>query len=188
MIVRPTRSTACRSIACATLALLTIGVALANITQISLLTGPTATAQVGVFYNSGITVQNGLPPYHAVLTSGALPPGLSISRPAGNSPLVPITGTPLPAASGNTYNFTVEVTDFEATDPNSPSASPDSQMMARRRRLMQSGNLTDSISPSFSITVQPAAPSPTPVPPSVWMAMTGLAGAGLFRLRQKRRG
>ena len=40
---------------------------------------------------------------------------------------------------------------------------------------------------TLNITNTPdTAPSPTPAPPSVWMAMTGLAGAGLFRWRQKR--
>jgi hypothetical protein len=185
MIARPTRW-----IACAILALLATGVALALTGQVSLVTGPTSTAQVGVLYSSGITIQGGIPPYSAALWSGTLPPGLNLGQPTGNSSFIPLTGTPLPAGSGNTYNFAVQLTDSAQLPPDStsPSTGPDSQAAVRRRGLAQNGNHTASIYPSFSITVQPAAPSPTPVPPSVWMAMTGLAGAGLFRLRQKRRG
>jgi hypothetical protein len=73
-------------------------------------------------------------------------------------------------------------------DPGTPTAVTDSAA-ARRRTLAQSGTHAASVSsPGLSIVVSfPAPPSPTPVPPSVWMAVTGLAGAGVFGLRQKRR-
>jgi hypothetical protein len=184
MIARPTRW-----IASAVLFLFVTGIALAF--EIGLtLSAPTSNAQVGVYYSSGFTVLNQTTgPYTVALSSGALPPGLNLSQPSGSPPFAPLTGTPLPAASGNTYNFTIQLTDSVpmSSDSTSPSG-PDSQAAARRRALAQSGSHTASVYPSFSITVAPAAPSSTPVPPSAWMAMTGLAGAGLFRLRQKRRG
>ena len=146
---------------------------------LQLLSGPTVSAQVGVPYSSVITATGGAPPYTFAIASG-LPPGLTLS----NTTTGAITGTP--TTSGQ-YLFTATIRDSTPADP-LPSAGPDNAA-ARRRTLAQSGKNTDSItSPVMPITVAPAAPSATPVPPSVWMAMTGLAGAGLFRLRQKRRG
>jgi hypothetical protein len=168
-----------RWMASAVIFLFVAGIALA-FPSFQLVSGPTVNAQVGVPYSSAITAAGGALPYTFAIVSGGLPPGLTLS----NTTTGAITGTP--TTSGQ-YLFTASIRDSTLSDA-LPSAGPDSAA-ARRRTLAQSGRNADSItSPVMSITVAPAAPSATPVPPSVWMAMTGLAGAGLFRLRQKRRG
>ena len=165
--------------------LLTLGAAVAAAIMIPTLVigGPTSTGQVNVAYNSALTATGGVPPYSFSISSGSLPSGLNLNGGTGA-----ITGTPTTAG---VFIFTGRVFDSSApTDP-LPSSGPDSQSAARRRVLAQSGNAAApgvSASASYSITVAPAAPSGTPVPPSMWMAVTGLAGAGIFRLRQKRRG
>ena len=142
------------------------------------LSGPASTAQVGVAYTSALTGAGGAPPYRYALATGSLPTGLNLNTGTGA-----ITGTP---TAFGTFNFTASVTDTPPSASASPAGS-DSQAARRRRTVAQSGGHTASTSSPFSITVSPAAPSPTPLPPSGWMALTGLAGAGLFHLRQKRR-
>lgn len=165
--------------------LLTLGAGVAAAIMIPSLTtgGPTASGQVNVAYNSALTATGGVPPYSYSISAGSLPSGLNLNGGTGA-----ITGTPTTAG---VFNFTGRVFDSSApTDPLPGFTGPDGQSAARRRGLAQSGNASAGVSTtgSFSITVAPAAPSGTPVPPSMWMAMTGLAGAGIFRLRQKRRG
>jgi hypothetical protein len=169
-------------VSAASLLALVAGVALAiSAPSVTLTSGPTATAQVGVYYSSAFTATNGTLPYSFAIYTGALPTGLNLNTTTGA-----VTGTPTLAG---TYNFQGQVTDSTQlpADSGSPTTGPDSQAAARRRGLAQSGNHAASSYANYSIVVAPAAPSPTPVPPSVWMAVTGLAGAGLFRLRQKRR-
>jgi hypothetical protein len=60
-------------------------------------------ADVGAFYQQGVTATGGVPPYAWSLASGTLPAGLTLSASSGA-----ITGTPTTAA---TANFTVQVTD-----------------------------------------------------------------------------
>ncbi len=67
------------------------------------LTGPTAAAQAGIAYSSGLNAAGGVAPYTFSITSGALPPGLSLNSSTGA-----ITGTPTTAG---TYNFTAQVVD-----------------------------------------------------------------------------
>jgi YVTN family beta-propeller protein len=64
---------------------------------------PTGTAQVSVAYSSVLTAAGGIAPYTFSITSGALPPGLSLNSSTGA-----ITGTP---TTQGTYNFTAQVVD-----------------------------------------------------------------------------
>ena len=137
--------------------------------------GPSSTAQVGVQYTSGFTVSGGIQPYTFAITGGALPGGLNLNTSTGA-----VTG--LPNTAG-TFTFTARVTDSATERPPSDSVTTD----AARKRTLASGNHAASVLNSFTIVVSPAAPSPTPVPPSVWMALTGLAGAGMAGLRKRRR-
>lgn len=57
-------------------------------------------------YSASVVVSGGMPVYNWTIFSGALPAGLSLSATTGV-----IGGTPNPPTSGNTYNFTVKVTD-----------------------------------------------------------------------------
>jgi hypothetical protein len=139
------------------------------------LTGPKTTAQVGVAYTSAFGGAGGRTPYQFSIGPGSLPTGLSLNSATGG-----ITGTP---TTPGTFNFTATLIDTPAPTVGAERESTS----ARRRPAAQNGTPTASTSNAFSITVAPAAPSPTPAPPSVWMALTGLAGAGLFHLRQRRR-
>ena len=173
MTIRPTRWIA-KPVLCG----LMVGVALAGVGQVSLLSGPTATAQVGVPYSSAVTAQNGTPPYSFAITSGALPPGLNLTPGTGA-----VAGTPTTAG---TYNFQVQVTDSQPlpTDPNSPAGRVDTEA-AVRRGMAQSGNSAASVSGGYSITVAP--PVANGVPSSPWtiaMVTIGLAGAGFLQLRR----
>ena len=131
---------------------------------------PTPTAQVGVPYNSSCAASGGNPPYTYTISSGALPGGLNLGTSNGA-----ITGTP---NTSGVFTFTCQAFDSAVLTVANPSD-------ARRRAISQSGSPTASGSGTFSITV--SAPSPTPVPPSIWMALMGLTGVGLFRMRQMRR-
>ena len=175
MITRPQRL-----IVSAILLLLAASVTRAMLVlPLSLQSGPTPSAQVGIPYSSAITAANGWPPYTYAIT-GSLPTGLTLDSNTGD-----ITGTPTVAGI---FHFTGQVTDaaFVFADPNAGPASLDA---ARRRTLSQSGNHAASVSSAFTITVS-GAPSAAGAPTSVWtlcMMMTGLAGVGFFHLRQKRR-
>ena len=57
-------------------------------------------------YNGQITASGGTPPYRFSVTSGALPPGLSLNPTTGS-----ISGTPTPESGDTSYSFTVSVTD-----------------------------------------------------------------------------
>jgi hypothetical protein len=63
--------------------------------------------QVGVFYETGVFADGGVPPYRWSLAAGQLPPGLSLTTSPGR-----ITGTPTTAG---TFTFTLRVTDSAGT-------------------------------------------------------------------------
>jgi hypothetical protein len=68
------------------------------------LTPALAPAQVGVAYHQGIAAAGGTAPYHGfVVTSGALPAGLTLDAGSGQ-----LSGTP---TAGGTFHFTVRATD-----------------------------------------------------------------------------
>jgi hypothetical protein len=61
---------------------------------------------IGIAYNQTLTVTGGTPPYTSTLSSGSLPPGISIG--AANSSGINLTGVP---TSAGTFNFTIQITD-----------------------------------------------------------------------------
>ena len=63
----------------------------------------TSTGQVNVAYSSALVASGGTPPYTFVISSGSLPPGLTLNPSTGA-----ITGTPTTAG---TYSYTAKVTD-----------------------------------------------------------------------------
>jgi hypothetical protein len=71
------------------------------------LSPPAATGQAGVAYNSALTATQGTPPYTFSISSGSLPPGLTLNASTGA-----ITGTP---ATAGTSNFTAKVADSTDT-------------------------------------------------------------------------
>ncbi len=73
---------------------------------------PTGTAQLGAAYSSALVASGGVAPYTFSITSGSLPPGLTLNTSTGA-----ITGTPTTAG---TYNFTAQVVDSKG---NTASAS-----------------------------------------------------------------
>ena len=72
----------------------------------SIVTASLPAATAGQAYNQNLTAQGGVPFYDWRVTSGALPPGLSLNRFTGA-----ITGTP--TAAGN-HSFTVELRDYDS--------------------------------------------------------------------------
>jgi hypothetical protein len=138
------------------------------------LTGPTATGQVGQAYSSSLGATGGIPPYTFAITSGSLPTGLNLNSSTGA-----ITGTPTVAGA---FAFTASVTD----NPGLPLSNSTAES-ARPRKAGQAAPAPAGVVSPFTITIAPAVPSGTPVPPSLPLALTGMAAAGLFRLRQVRR-
>ncbi len=67
----------------------------------------TSTGQVGVAYSSALVATGGVPPYTFSITSGSLPPGLTLNTSTGA-----ITGTP---TTYGTFNFTAKVVDSTGT-------------------------------------------------------------------------
>jgi MYXO-CTERM domain-containing protein len=137
---------------------------------------PISTAQVGVPYSSSCTASGGTAPYTYSISAGALPGGLAINSSTGA-----IAGTPTTAGQ---FSFTCFITD--SFQPVLTGANP-GEAAARSGGIAKAGSPQATASSNFTITVA-SAPSPTPVPPSIWMAAMGLAGAGLARRRQMRRG
>ncbi len=76
---------------------------------------PTSTGQVGVAYSSALVATGGVPPYTFSITSGSLPPGLSLNPSTGA-----ITGTP---TTYGTFNFTAQVVDSTGTAAGTTTAS-----------------------------------------------------------------
>jgi hypothetical protein len=68
--------------------------------------GATA-AEVGVAYSSSLAPANGVSPYTFLMTSGPLPPGLSLNAATGA-----ITGTP---STAGTFPYTAEAVDSTGT-------------------------------------------------------------------------
>jgi hypothetical protein len=66
-----------------------------------------STGQVGMPYSSALVATGGVPPYTFSITSGSLPPGLTLNTSTGA-----ITGTPTMAG---TFNFTAQVVDSSGT-------------------------------------------------------------------------
>ena len=178
MIARPSRW-----IVSAILSILVAGIPLAGVGLLSILSGPAASAQLGVPYSSALVATGGNPAnynYWITANPDLLPPGLILNANSGA-----ITGTP---TTVGTYTFLGNVTDTPL-DATSPSTGPDSQAAARRRGLAQSGNNAAIVFNSFTITVGSGASAPVGTPTSPWtlaLVMAGLAGAGFLRLRQKR--
>ncbi len=63
-------------------------------------------AVVGVFYSQSVSASGGTAPYTFTISSGALPPGLTLTATSGGTALV--SGTPTVAG---TFNFTITATD-----------------------------------------------------------------------------
>ncbi len=67
------------------------------------------TATVGASYSATIAVSGGVPPYYIMVTSGSLPPGISLSSTGA------LSGTP---NSAGTYTFTVDAEDRQPVSGN----------------------------------------------------------------------
>lgn len=80
---------------------------LVTITFVSLsLSPPSSAAQVGVSYTSALAASGGVSPYTFSITSGALPPRLTLNTSTGA-----VTGTP---TTPGTFNFSAQVVDSGA--------------------------------------------------------------------------
>ncbi len=66
-------------------------------------------ATVGASYSATIAVSGGVPPYYIMVTSGSLPPGISLSSTGA------LSGTP---SSAGTYTFTVDAEDRQPISAN----------------------------------------------------------------------
>lgn len=74
-----------------------------NTPKLTITTTQLPAGTVGVSYSQSIAATGGTPPYNWSVSSGSLPPGLSLTASNGA-----ITGTP---SSANTFSFTVQVAD-----------------------------------------------------------------------------
>jgi large repetitive protein len=155
--------------------LLTVGVALAI--QSGVVTAPTTTGQVGVAYSSTLGCGGCWSPMIFSITSGSLPPGLTLTGSTGE-----ITGTP---TTPGVYTFSIRVVDSYSppTDPASKGVGTD----AASRRITPSASGTPGATYGggpFTITVNGVAASGVPMSPwTLALVMVGLAGLGWMRLR-----
>jgi hypothetical protein len=85
--------------------------------QSGLPTIPLPDATAGFGYGAQLFVGGGTPPYTWSLATGALPPGQVL-----DSTLGLIRGTPLASAAGQTFSFTVKVTDQAGETATCPNA------------------------------------------------------------------
>ncbi len=75
--------------------------------SITLSPPPLSAAAVATGYNATITASGGTGPYRFAVTSGALPPGLTLAA-SGSASSATLSGTP---TGGGNYNFTITATD-----------------------------------------------------------------------------
>jgi large repetitive protein len=137
---------------------------------------PTATGQVGVAYSSAVGCAACQAPQTFTITSGSLPPGLTLTAATGA-----ITGTPTTAG---VYTFSMQVVDsFAPGDPAAKGVGTD----AASRRIKPSANGNPGATYGggpFTITVNGVAASGVPMSPwTLALVMVGLAGLGWMRLR-----
>jgi hypothetical protein len=130
-------------------------------------TGSLAGAALGVAYSQTLTATGGVSPYTWSLTSGSLPPGLSLSS-AGV-----ISGTP--TGTTGTSNFAVTVTDSETPTPASSSANLSITVTVAPLSVTTTSLLGGVINTAYSQTLQANGGSP----PYTWSISAGTLPANL---------
>ncbi len=124
------------------------------------------TGFTGQLYTGQLVASGGEPPYSWTITSGTLPPGLTMSS-AGT-----LTGIPAGTDSGNNYPITVKVTDqFNATATKSLSISVLQGILSVTNKNLSNGTL----GVAYNTTLQASGG----VPPYTWSVSSGALPAGL---------
>ena len=123
--------------------------------------GPTANGTVDTTYSSAFTAAGGTGPYSFQITSGTLPPGLTLNASTGA-----ITGTPTTMTSGPAASLTVTVTD------------------SKTNKATATGNINITSPAPIKVTFPggPAANGTVNTPYSASITATGGAGAYTFSI------
>jgi len=121
-------------------------------------------------YSTSIPISGGVPPFKWTMTSGSLPPGLSLNTSTGH-----ISGVPTPSAIIS-YTFTIQVTD--STLPTSQTQSKQltinlqqPQPLSISPSSLPSGTTASAYSTSLSVTGG--------IPPYTWSQTSGQLPSGL---------
>jgi hypothetical protein len=123
-------------------------------------------AQVGASYAASLSASGGTPPYSWTISSGSLPPGLSLSASGG------IAGVP---ESLGTYSFDATVTD--SSSPTRQSANQIEQIEVEEPPWNQSPNWSGYVVPSSSLIEEVSGQWRMPV---LDCAVTPNSGVGLW--------
>src|SRR5581483_5809907 len=121
---------------------------------------------VGSSYSQSITASGGTAPYSWAVTSGSLPPGLSLNASNGL-----IAGTP---SAADTYNFTVQAKDASsatATQTFTVTIAPNTPKLSITTTSLPNGTVGESYSQSISASGG--------TPPYTWSLATGSLPPGL---------
>jgi len=129
-------------------------------------TSTLANAVVGTSYSQSLTAQGGIPPYTWSVTSGNLPPGLTLAPAAGV-----ISGTPKTVGADN---FMVQVVDSETT-PAKATASLAITVVPAPPTVTTTTLPAGLVNSSYSTTLEAI----NGIPPYTWSVATGTLPVGL---------
>ena len=135
------------------------GSALVSLTIIEIATTSLPNANLNTPYSQNVTVVGGSLPYTWSITSGSLPPGLSLC-PHYTGAVCSITGTP---TTLGVYNFTVQAADGE-TPPSTASAALSINVQGPTLKVQTTSLPAATVSLPYSSTLQATGG----VPPLTW--------------------
>jgi putative Ig domain-containing protein/immunoglobulin I-set domain protein/IPT/TIG domain-containing protein len=153
-----------------------VGSATSNATTLTVNAGPggplqiatslLANAQAGIQFQASLTATGGAPPYQWSITSGTLPPGLSLNAASGM-----LSGTP---SQGGQFDFSAQVSDSWSPKPQTAMKALTLSVLAFALQITPSGLPNGQVGAPFQTTITGNGG----VTPYTW-AVTGALPAGL---------
>jgi hypothetical protein len=136
------------------------------VTPLQITNSPLPNAQVGVQFQTSLTASNGVQPDVWSVTSGTLPPGISLNAASGM-----LSGTP---SQGGQFDFSVQVSDSSSPKPQTAMKSLTLSVLAFALQITSSGLPNGQLGVPFQTSLSGSGG----VTPYTW-TVTGTLPAGL---------